>query len=753
MKHIPLIPHVRGMQDVQRTGRCAFFVLTLLASASIDSAATAQTAPAPQADQVASGDIIVTAQRKEERLIETPMSITAASSDQLQKAGITNTRDLTMIVPGLNAATQGFAFQPAIRGITSVSTALGDEPNVAIYIDNVYMPMQSGNAFNIKNIERIEVLKGPQGTLFGRNATGGAIRIITADPKFDPHLSASVDYGFKLNSKEINAYGTTGLTDTVAIGLSAYYYDDAGYVDDIAPGHGQTADSTQYSVRGKLLWNAADNLKIVAEGDYSRTSDSTAFATNTIDGLNPYKNVVGVIMPPESTVDPYTVSLSFNPKAKTSSTGGYVNAQLSLGTQTLTAISSYRDFKLRSYLDLDRTNLDISRYTLYQHTRIFTQEVDLVSDFNGPINYVAGLYYYNSNADEPNATTMFAPLSPVVNGVRTITGPLANLAVRRGSVDTEAWAGFGELTWKIGEHLTAIGGYRYTTEKKEAEVQNVLTGVQFDGHTRWNNSSIRATLQYKFDDRSNVYVTYSTGFKSGAYNSSAVTNPLQVVKPETVKALEVGAKLQAGPVTILASAFHYKYDNIQLQVNNTSNPVAGSTILLNAAKAKIEGAELQLDGRLAPGLSANFGLSWLPTARYSDFLGGLTFVPAPGGLGSTAVAVDLSGTRMIRSPKLTANAGLTYETELAAGKLNGSLHYFWSDGFLWAPGVSNKQEKYGTLNGRLGWTTPDGRFNFSVWGRNLANKLYWLQIAASTAGVSGAYPQPREVGVGVGFNF
>ncbi|MBW8814220.1 MAG: TonB-dependent receptor [Caulobacterales bacterium] len=698
------------------------------------------------------GEVVVTAQRREERLIDVPIAITAATRAELEAQGVQNTRDLTNMTPGLNAATQGFAFQPSIRGIGTTSTALGDETNVALYVDNVYMPFQAGNAFALKNIERIEVLKGPQGTLFGRNATGGAIRVVTADPAFDPGFEASANYGFKLHSRELNAYATGPLAKGLAVGLSAYAYDDDGYVHNLAPQGGKVADTHQVTLRGKLLATPTDKLRIVLEGDYTNSVNSTGFSTTIQQGVSGSKTVAGAITPPDKSIDPYTVALTFDPYVKGLSSGGYLQVRYDLPGHTLTSVSAYRSFRLKAFLDSDRTNLDLTEFHIFQNTKVKSQEFDLASHFTGPLNYVAGLYLFDSKARAPATLNYSAPIV-TIGGVRRQNGPLVNNANTQGAVDTRSWAGFGEATWAVTDALSVIGGYRYTWEKKDALARNALSGVQFTGTDKWTNSSVRLTARYRLDERSNVYVTYSTGFKSGAFNTSAVSNPLQEVQPEEVKAWEAGLKSRVGPFTILASAFDYRYDNIQLQVNNILNPVAGTTILQNAATARIRGADLQVGARLSDDFSAQLGVSWLPTAKYTSFAGGLTFIPNAGGVGATPVSVDLSGTRMIRTPKLTADLSGTYTHEVAGGKLKASAAYFWSEPFIWIPGGAVRQSGYATVNARVGWTTPDQRFTFSVWGRNLTDKVYWLQAGANSGGFSGSYAQPREIGVGVDVGF
>jgi iron complex outermembrane receptor protein len=235
------------------------------------------------------GDVVVTAQRRSEAVMSVPISMTVVSGTAVQAAGVVNTRDLEQLAPGLKAGQAGYVFQPALRGITSTDTNPGDESNVALYVDGVYYAAEGGSAFNLVNIKRIEVLKGPQGTLFGRNATGGAIRVITSDPEDSPHaiFNASVGLGGP-KSKEISGYVTGPLVKgKLDAGLSLYYYDDDGYMTNVDPnfqGPRQGALNT-WNVRGKLRFTPTDNLTITGEADYGHTRSGIELTTTFVDGV------------------------------------------------------------------------------------------------------------------------------------------------------------------------------------------------------------------------------------------------------------------------------------------------------------------------------------------------------------------------------------------------------------------------------------------------------------------------------------
>jgi iron complex outermembrane receptor protein len=699
----------------------------LVTSALTPAWAHAQTTPSPAPAQRAAstdiGEVVVTAQRREERLFEVPISITAITADTIQQAGVVNGRDLTTITPGLNAATQGFAFQPSIRGVTSTSTTIGDETNVALYVDNVYSPFQAGNSFNLGAIERIEVLKGPQGTLFGRNATGGAIRVFTEAPSFTPKMKFSADYGFDIESREVNAYGSGPITDTLAGSLNIYGYKDNGYVDNLTPGEGNVADTNQFTARGKLLWRPTDSIDVTLGLYTSNYNSSASFATGIYQGVLSGKNTPGVIVA-DTRLFPYKVALNFNPYVKTTSSGGFLRAEWHGDGLNLASTTSYTRYALNALLDSDRTNLNVGRFPVQGRNIVVTQEFEASSDTENKLNYSAGLFLYQNKARNPGAT--------------------------HAEVDSSSWAAFGELYFDVTEQLRLIGGYRYTAEEKDAFASNALT--RYSQGDDWTSSTYRATVQYKFNAENNVYFSYNTGFKSGVISPGVSAALTQTVEPEEITAYEIGARSRLGPLTIQAAAFRYEYDNIQVQINNITGNSGPTTLIENAATAEIEGAELQVGGRFGEHLTGELGVSWLPTAEYTAY-NGTVFVPNAGGNGATAVKRDLSGTRVIRSPELTYNLTLSYTTALAGGEFRASGTYFYSDDFFFVAGGAVSQDNYNTLNARVSWTTPDDRATFSLWARNVTDEFYYLQMGANTTGYSGSYAQPRVVGVGVSLKY
>ena len=306
--------------------------------------ACAQTAPAasatvdPAAD-AAGGDIIVTAQRRDQRLADVPISITAIGAQTLTATGVTSTIGLTRLTPGLLAVDQGFNFVAAIRGISSSGNVAGDESNVALYVDGVYVATPTAGLFSLNNIDRIEVLKGPQGTLFGRNATGGAIRVITRQPTQQTTFDASAEYSPSYNGKRLQAYVSGGLTSTIAADLALYYYSDTGFIDNVNPTAttGELGRSYSLSLRSKVVWSPTDTLDFTLSGNHSFSRNSVNLSSRP-----EYLAVAPIVG--FSELAPYQTSRSFAPNTASTISGVSLTAAWQVAPSLhLNSITAYNN--------------------------------------------------------------------------------------------------------------------------------------------------------------------------------------------------------------------------------------------------------------------------------------------------------------------------------------------------------------------------------------------------------------------------
>lgn len=684
-----------------------------------------QASPASEASPT---EILVTAQRREERLRDVPIALVALTGESLARSGISSAEDLGNVTPGLNFATQGAFGQPTIRGIGTSVTGPGSDANVAIYVDGVYQPNQTANLFDFNNIERVEVLKGPQGTLFGRNATGGAIRIMTADP--DQTLSGNFSASLgRFNDVKLTSFINLPLGDEVALNVAGLYKSNDGYVDNVVTGRA-LGDARTYSGRAKLKIDATDRLSFIIAGSFSDTSDTAPFAVKPINNNNVAVQQ-GVVFPGGF----YTVALNEDVAIRTKAYLASLTANYNLDVGTINSITSYQKFTPFVLADIDNGPRFDSSVILDISEDNFTQELNFSSDLEGPFNFVTGLFYYR-NTSSTNLISYAGSIPPPSVFVDLV-----------GTVKTNAISAYAEANYQIAEKLQLTGGLRLSSERKQA-IGSVGAFTLVDTNKRWNSWTPRAVIRYSLDDTSNVYASYSRGFKSGNYNI-LFFDPTPV-RPETVDAYEIGYKHSSGGLSVNASAFYYDYKDIQVQIQTNQGGTAVA-ILQNAAAAKIWGADLDLTLPISKNFTLQGGAAYTH-ARYKNFKDALLTYPlvnasgVPIG-GNSQTAGDASNNNMIRTPEWTANVSGTYTAPLGGGSLETTLTGSYNGGFFWDVGNSIKEDPYFLLSARVSWQTQDKRYRISIWGNNLTNTQYSFYANNTQTGNSYAPAKPLTAGV------
>lgn len=686
-----------------------------------------------ETDPSEDGGIIVTAQRRSERLVDVPISITALSGSALEQAGVRSTEDLTAVVPGLNFATNGAFAQPTIRGIGTTVTAAGNDANVAIYVDDVYQPNQVGNFADLVDLEQVEVLKGPQGTLFGRNATGGAIRVTTKRPSFTPELRMTASYG-SFEDVRLTAFATSPLTDRLAVSLSFLYADNEGYVRNVGTGN-RVADSNALSLRGKILFEASDRVEFMLTGSRNERTSNPAFTLGVLNGNSTAINLPGSIR----ANGPREVSLSFDPTIEVVNDQVSFHARADLGFAELTSVTSYARTVTDLVTDIDRTNLPLVSASVPGEQKTWSQEINLVSQGDGNLKWFVGAFYYDDDATN----------SVIINGGTTFN------TIRQ---KTQAIAPFGEVNLTLGD-LTLIAGARYNIEKKDYSISRGPASEVRE--ITFNTFTPRLGLRYAATPYSSVYATFSKGFKAGGFDGILAGGALAVnpVFPENVDAFEAGYKFSKGRTSLSVAGFYYDYSNIQFQAFNPS--AGGLTQVFNAAEAEIYGAEVEAAVEVAEGFAVRGSVAYTKS-QYSDFPGATLFCPrgAPG-LGNAVIPIGAnnpctgavnttgaSGNDLIRTPEFTASISPSYRHVFGDGSsIDASTTAFYSGRFFWDPGNRVEQPAYVLINAELGYTFPGQNFKVILWGRNLADELYSLYVTEAASGDSIAYARPRTVGV------
>lgn len=762
----------------------------LFATASLAAMLGAMPAVAAEpADEAASAlqEIVVTAQKRAERLQDVPISIQAVTADALKDSGIRSTQDLASSVAGLNVTRTTEATVFTLRGVGTQGGSTGQDSAVATFVDGVYMPSMAGATFSLNNIERIEVLKGPQGTLYGRNATGGAVNVITRTPQQQAAIDAQLGYGDH-GTIEGNLYATGGLAADVAADIAVYYRNQAkGFGENRVIGQ-DVNKARDVMVRSKILFDLAPETRLTLAGDYGRTTGSWAIAYRPVQTSQLLDGTGNAQF--EAAGNGYYDSQSeFLPRIDTKMYGGSIKLEQGLGDFSLTNIAAFRGSKGFQRVDVDATALKIVDAPLYNMEQQWTEELQL-NYARGPLTGVAGFFFMD-------ATSQYNPFQIVGAAISGATGGLADRSVIQSSQKTRSYAGFGQLTWEFMPDTNLTVGGRYTSDRRRLHAEQYLSimpepTARCDQYCKADPSSLvplgtieqaktfrkatwRFALDHKFGRDLMVYASYSRGFKSGVFN---LTSPADApAAPETLDAAEIGFKSTIlDRIRFNAAGFHYTYKNIQaFQVNGAS------TTLTNAASAKIYGIDFDFQAELGGGLSLTGSGAWLHH-RYGDFpVATISFLDqptgAPGydnlvpgagfisGLGnyvypgcsspahSGKFYCSATGNKLVNTPDFTFNLGLSHEAELAGGTLKSSVNWAYNGGFFWAVDNRLKQQAFSLFNAQMVWTSPGGHYDIRGWMRNITDKKYLATLNENGSGDIGAPAVGRTWGVSLGLHF
>lgn len=696
-------------------------------------------------------ELVVTATRRAENVQTVPIAVTALTSNDLAVAQIQGIPDLPFRTPGLQVAARSVAWVPYIRGIGTLDISAGQESAIATYIDGVYLASIFNATFlSFNNIERIEVLKGPQGTLFGRNATGGAIQIITRTPSQTPSLDASVSYG---NYEDVRGqlYATGGLGPLAADVALTYQNQGEGYGVNVFNGE-RTEPTHEFGVRSKWLFIVNDATKITLSGDYGHRSS----------GIGDNR----AIMPGSVSVGGFTaqpvyqnVNLNFPSDHFIESWGTYLQIQHSSDLFDFNSLTSYR--KMHGHLSIDNDGIPISVVEVVQwlENKTISQEFQFISPSTSRVRWILGAYYLNDfNGYIPPGGLLLSGAAFPVPSVGFMD-----------PISTESYAVYGETTFNLASDTRLTLGARWThDQKKMSGSQGIFAsnGTPLQTYpgpliasipigpysSTYSKPTWRISLDHNLEKNIMVYASYNRGYRSGTFNTVVPTNGgTPVVQPETNDSFEIGEKadLLDRRLQLNTAAFYTMYKNLQVTI-----PL-GPTQAVQNGKVKSYGLEIEAQAAVTSGFRVSAGLALLH-ATFEEF-GGAAGAPCTtrDAAGMTVgYNCDVVGNYLPRAPKITFNAGVDYSIPTEIGTFGTNLYYLLTDKFYWEPDNRLSQSPYGLLNGQLYWTDKSGHYTVALWGQNLTDVQH-SAFSIAQAGLNDQYAPaaPLTWGASIRVNF
>jgi iron complex outermembrane receptor protein len=782
--------------EIDMRNRKAYFLLltialvfTLSGNITAQTEATSDEAEAtPEQAEYALEEVFVSAQRRTESLQVVPISVTAISGDRIREGGIMNIADVALETPNFTF-TQFNVGEPQyyIRGIGNTFDSAGSDPAVATFIDDVYIGRTGGTSMDLFDLDRIEVIRGPHGTLFGKNVVGGAISIYTnkPSPEFESKLGLTVgNYDQYMLRGLVNGRMTDNLSGKFS--FSKQVRD--GYVDNVVDDlvyH--DADNT--SMRGQMLWTPSDEVDVLFGLDYSKDDlNGNCRNVNNLE-LNDTFGVAEVFYEPviEATTggDIRKCASSAGAGQEREVGGALLRVDWSMEASTFTSITAYREADYKWSEDLAALPWGTTTFNLIdqaeEDSNQFSQEFRWASSGGETFDWLVGAFYMKENVDRAeNFIGAFGPPF-AAQGFFLLDGDV----IFAQDNTTKSYALFAKLDWHITDTLSLSVGGRYAKDKKSIEQTlinqenpaldvgfltliahpdpQVVLGIPANGPANmlaylgtgsgsflskpfsvpasdsWSEFLPSADINWRFADNSLLYFTYSEGYKSGAFQSQTPFPDQAVIplEPENVKNYEIGIKSEFADnrLRINASVFHMDYTNLQVF------QLVGSLLVGGNAEATSEGLEVDAAALLTENWILGVTYGYLD-AKYDTYI-----------LGES----DLSGNRLPKASKHSGSINTTYTANLSGGSaIDFSAVYSAKSDFYFRPDnhPGSLEDGFGLLDASVTWRSATDRWNVSVWGRNLTDEEFRTHsILSNIAGTVDLWNLPRTYGVTLSWNY
>ncbi len=728
--------------------------------------------PEPADDPSDLADVIVTARRQSEKAQDVPIALSVLSGESLEASGVYTLEDVQRQVPSFTA----FNSNPrnssvGIRGIGISTASDGLDTSVGFYFDGVYLARPGMALADLIDVESFEVLRGPQGTLFGRNTSAGVVNITTRRPSFTPEITAEASLGnYGYNQLRLSATGPL-IEDRLAYRLTVFNTDRDGVLENGTTG----IDANSIHRRGfraQLLATPTPDFSVRLIGEYSDEDDTCCVSVLTstfapgVGGAGTTRTLAAfraLGYTPEASTDR---SLNNAPQnMRTDQHALSVEAIWNLGWAELTSISAYRYWNFDPLQDSDGTPLDIIQVNVARtKDSQYSQEFRLASN-PGRLNWQVGAYLYRNRLDDNYILNQFGTdAGAFYTALARQTNPAAPaVVIAPGSqyigdtlTHSSSEAVFGQLNYELTDRLTLTVGGRYTRDTRDGVTVTSTRGTpygpttipfNYDVEVEGNNTSYLLSAAYKIAPDSLLYASYSTGYKAAGLNlNAAVTagSPL-IVEPEEVQAFEIGSKnlFFDRRLTLNLAAFRTELTGLQANIA----PAGVRSYLANVGDVLSQGVEIDGALRLAGGLTVSGSAAWID-ATYTDYRN------APCATGRTAPC-DLTGERLFQSPEYNVNLQVRYDwAPVDQARPYAYVQYSWrseQEGTVQADPLT-LIPAYALFNARLGATFEDDRYDLSVWADNLLDEEYFQSsgvasiVGASGYGVSARLGAPRTFG-------
>jgi len=708
---------------------------------------------APQDGANAVDDVVVTARRRDEQLKDVPIAVSALGEERLEQTGASDITALQQQTPnatvqvarGSNSTLISF-----IRGVGQQDPLWGFEPGVGLYVDDVYVARPQGAVLDIYDVERIEVLRGPQGSLYGRNTVGGAIKYVTSRLDADsPELTLRGAYG-SYNQIDLIASGSVPLSDNLRIGGAVASYDRDGYGSNLNTG-AEHYDKDVLAARLSVEYQPYDNAFFRLAFDRVEDNSNPRHGHREVAGVMPGAGVLGSV---------YDTRAGLGDSNEVVTEGVSLTAEVNINDSvTFKSITAYREGDTTTVIDFDNAPSPILDIPALYGDHQFTQEFQLLFDTD-LMQGVVGLYYLDATAS---------------GAFDTILGALGIVIGTGGSVETTSVALFGDVNINLSERLHLGLGLRATYDDKTGEVfranylgatRSPLTGgvvrapillrTDYRNSNSFSNLSPKISLSYDFSDALTGYASWSSGFKSGGFDmrGDAILTPNTVngYEPETVDSYEIGLKGSAFDrrLSFASAIFYNEYQNQQV---TTQVPAVGgiASFVDNVGQSTIYGAEVEGSLFLTDNLRANFAVGYLK-AEFDQFLRyNLT----------TRVYDDIANQVVLQNaPKWTGYFGLTWTGDLAGGQLAVTPSVSYRDDYsqFEFPNPILDQKAFSLVDLSVVWTDPTDRWTVGLYGKNLTEEEYRVGAynfpgATFDNSLIGYYGPPRTVTASLQFKF